>query len=306
MKSTSAGAFAVSYLCFLLCQASHGYASSPNWNGTARLSLDSNIGARELPGPIRFFLLSPIQREADRIAGGYRAKDGQFPYMAVVHRLLDYGAVSQCGGTIISKRWVLTAGHCVANPPHRYFVVFGVVDKSGIGYDYNDGPGVSMMASRMAVHPEYFYSTNDIGLLYMPRDIPYTSRIRPISLASATSVGAETYADMTAYIVGWGRESSFGYGTRVLKYALMPIIPNSECHQYWKVDERNVCTAPGIGQNACQGDSGGPLVIIKNDRPLQIGIVSYGDSDCPSGRPGVFTRVSAFATWIESITGLRF
>lgn len=54
-----------------------------------------------------------------------------------------------------------------------------------------------------------------------------------------------------------------------------------------------------------QGDSGGPLFIMREDRPLQIGIVSYGDANCPSNRPGVYTRVAAFAEWIERVTGVE-
>jgi len=45
---------------------------------------------------------------------------------------------------------------------------------------------------------------------------------------------------------------------------------------------------------------------MKDDRPLQIGIVSYGDASCPSGRPGVYTRVAAFAEWIQRVTGMQF
>lgn len=112
----------------------------------------------------------------ERIAGGSYANEGQFPFMAVVHRLIDGKRVSQCGGTIVSKRWVLTAAHCIAKYPQRFFVIFGIVDKTGIGYDTNRGPGISMMTSKAYVHPGYFYNRNDIGLLRMPRDIPFSGK----------------------------------------------------------------------------------------------------------------------------------
>jgi len=44
---------------------------------------------------------------------------------------------------------------------------------------------------------------------------------------------------------------------------------------------------------------------MRHNRPLQIGIVSYGDANCPSSRPGVYTRVAAFERWIHHVTGLR-
>lgn len=118
-------------------------------------------------------------KHTERVAGGNYANEGQFPFMAVVHRLIDGRRISQCGGTIISKRWVLTAGHCVARHPRRFFVIFGIVDKTGIGYSVNGGSGHAMMTTRAVVHPNYFYSKNDIGLLRMPRDISFSGeRIR--------------------------------------------------------------------------------------------------------------------------------
>lgn len=122
-----------------------------------------------------------------KISGGLYARHGQFPFMAVVHRLLGSGRISQCGGTILSRRWVLTAGHCIVKYPlSRFHVVFGIIDKSDIGYDSNAGPGVSMITTQTFLHPQYSQTVNDIGLLYMPRDIPFSSefvQLRTPSLA---------------------------------------------------------------------------------------------------------------------------
>ena len=59
------------------------------------------------------------------------------------------------------------------------------------------------------------------------------------------------------------------------------------------------------GRDSCQGDSGGPLVVRDaNNCPRQIGIVSWGGDGCASpGAYGVYTRVTAFADWIQSHTG---
>lgn len=109
----------------------------------------------------------------DRIVGGYYAKRQQFPFMAVIHRLMGRGMVSQCGGSIISHRWVLTAGHCVGTNPARFLLVFGIIDKSGVGYDYYNGRGLSMMTEESYLHPNFDPSLNDIGLLRMPQRIPF-------------------------------------------------------------------------------------------------------------------------------------
>lgn len=81
-----------------------------------------------------YFLLWFTENHSDKIYGGSNAALGQFPFMVIIHRLAGKGVYFVCGGSILSVRWVLTAGHCVANKPQKFFVVFGVVDKSGFGW----------------------------------------------------------------------------------------------------------------------------------------------------------------------------
>lgn len=53
-------------------------------------------------------------------------------------------------------------------------------------------------------------------------------------------------------------------------------------------------------KDSCQGDSGGQLVAFDtNGCPYQIGIVSWGDECAKKRAYGVYTRVSAYATWIK-------
>ena len=49
-----------------------------------------------------------------------------------------------------------------------------------------------------------------------------------------------------------------------------------------------------------QGDDGGPLLIKSGNSYTQVGIISYGPTNCGKGSaPNVMTRVSALYDWIN-------
>jgi secreted trypsin-like serine protease len=61
--------------------------------------------------------------------------------------------------------------------------------------------------------------------------------------------------------------------------------------------------------DTCEGDSGGPLEIKLYGQskliPFLVGITSFGIG-CATNKPGVYTRVSSYIDWIESVVNETF
>ena len=108
-----------------------------------------------------------------------------------------------------------------------------------------------------------------------------------------------------AYFYGWGRTER-DRPSAPLQIGKVMLVPDPACSG--SKSEIALC-AKGTGQRAatqCHGDSGGPLVLYDKLVPTLIGVVSHnqGAAECGTNpRPGVFTRVAGFRSWIEAHTG---
>lgn len=134
---------------------------------------------------------------AARIVGGKDAEEGQFPYQISLRTTLQRAHF--CGGSILTKRFLLTAAHCTqgayANPRNIYAVVGALRRLSG---------GVSVKLNKITAHEKYnpYRILNDVSLLRTAEEITFTDVIQPIALPSA-----DLPADSQVLLSGWGRTS---------------------------------------------------------------------------------------------------
>lgn len=224
-----------------------------------------------------------VERDAEqRIVGGESASVRAHPYAVY---LTDRSGTQFCGGTLISRSTVLTAAHCVRMlPASAITVVIGRQDK-------RTTDGVEVDVTRAWVPSGYQgpLKGGDLAVLELTEDVPYRpAGIPPADDQSLYSPGTE------ATVLGWGRLSEGGPKSATLRQAQVPLMNDSTCRQaYTSYDERTMVCAgyPQGGVDACQGDSGGPLLVDG----VVIGIVSWGEGCGDAGKPGVYTRVSAYA-----------
>ncbi|KAG7202864.1 hypothetical protein KM043_010014 [Ampulex compressa] len=217
-----------------------------------------------------------------KIVGGMKANDGQYPYQAS----LRYKNRHFCGGSVLNKRWILTAAHCLSNFNDT---TIGVV----LGSNTLDKGGEEYRSEQIMGHPQYSSTLvrNDIGLIKLDKDIVFSDKVKPIDLPMEDF----TKDDYPAMLSGWGTTSYPGNTPNELHHIQLTVIDQKSClNASIRVTKDNICTLNKQGEGACHGDSGGPLVA--DDK--QIGVVSWG-IPCARGRPDVFTRVYSYVDWIK-------
>ena len=51
----------------------------------------------------------------ERIVGGKAAGAGDYPWHVGI-RFQEHGKIPVCGGTLLTKEWIMTAAHCLKRP----------------------------------------------------------------------------------------------------------------------------------------------------------------------------------------------
>ncbi|XP_035904840.1 uncharacterized protein LOC118508971 isoform X3 [Anopheles stephensi] len=244
-----------------------------------------------------------------RIVGGDDAGFGSFPWQAYIRIGSSRSMLSRCGGSLISRRHVVTAGHCVARAtPRQVHVTLG-------DYVINSAveplPAYTFGVRTINVHPYFKFTPQadrfDVAVLTLERTVHFMPHIAPICLPEKN----EDFLGKFGWAAGWG---ALNPGSRLRPKTLqavdVPVLDNRVCERWHRSNGINVVIYPemlcagyrGGGKDSCQGDSGGPLMHEKSGRWYLIGIVSAGYSCATRGQPGIYHRVANTVDWISHIT----
>uniref|UniRef100_A0A7N4V415 Kallikrein related peptidase 15 n=1 Tax=Sarcophilus harrisii TaxID=9305 RepID=A0A7N4V415_SARHA len=216
-----------------------------------------------------------VSQDNDKVIGGEECRPHSQPWQVALFE----GSRFNCGASLISNQWVLTAAHC----------------NTGYGY----GCLVSKQLRGVAYafpHPRYEKRGHhdDIMLLRLNRPVCLSNSIRPVALPTRCPRQGEQ-----CVVSGWVGIQLFLPNT--LHCANISILPTTSCNTDYRgqVTDTMVCAGvEGGGTDSCEGDSGGPLVC---GGALQ-GIVSWGDVPCDTTtKPGVYTKVCKYLGWIRDV-----
>ncbi|CDQ79684.1 unnamed protein product [Oncorhynchus mykiss] len=241
----------------------------------------------------------------DRIVGGVDARQGSWPWQVS----LQYDGVHQCGGSIISDRWIVSAAHCFPEETRNarsWLEISTGISLKGL----LSGPlAVSMGVPQGSILKPTLFSVyiNDVALAAEIINLLFSADyIQPVCLPH---YGQRLIDGQIGTVTGWGNVGYYGTLADVLQEANVPIINDAVCNapDYYDNQITTSMFCAGFekgGTDACQGDSGGPFVaedsLSKASRYRLLGVVSWGTGCAMAKKPGVYTRVSRFLPWISS------
>ncbi|XP_065809395.1 uncharacterized protein prss56 [Labrus bergylta] len=238
-----------------------------------------------------------ITQPRSRIVGGSPAPLGSWPWL--VNLQLDGGLM--CGGVLVDSSWVVTAAHCFAGSRSESYwtAVVGEFDITKTDPDEQ-----ILKVNRIIPHPKFNSKTfnNDIALVELTSPVVLSDHVTPVCLPS----GMDPPTGSPCLVAGWGSLYEDGPSADVVMEAKVPLLPQSTCKSaLGKELVTNTMLCAGYlsgGIDSCQGDSGGPLIYQDriSGRFQLYGITSWGDGCGEKGKPGVYTRVSAFSDWIQA------
>uniref|UniRef100_A0A182KAR1 Peptidase S1 domain-containing protein n=1 Tax=Anopheles christyi TaxID=43041 RepID=A0A182KAR1_9DIPT len=249
------------------------------------------------------------------VFGGTQVNVTEFPHMAVLGWKVpeepdqgDGGVRWQCGGSLITVKYVLTAAHCAAdadNIPPR-FVRLGDVNLASAK---DDTFAQQFEIKSIVRHPEHRFSKKYFNLALVELDgvVRLTGGVCPTCLWTNSKVLPADFFQTA----GFG-ETSLGSGSvpTLLKTSLRAT-NTTQCSDSFKYTRglpegivRDQVCASMLNADTCQGDSGGPLQVslrsYNTEHPFLVALTSFGRG-CGIGSSGVYQQVAAHIPWIESV-----
>ena len=236
---------------------------------------------------------APAFADPAPIIGGTATTLGQYPSVVVIQ--IGNGL---CTGTLVTKDWVMTAGHCVTASEVGVSSQAQVTADIHVFFDtvnVDQSQGTVVTASSSLPDPAFDINnlgSHDIGLIKLSAPVTNITPV-PINLNPA-NVGL----GVTLTQVGFGATAVGGTGQVGVEHVVM--VTTETCSDVGASDANLLCWSQTDGKGKCEGDSGGPSFLTINGVLTQVGETSFGDggSGTSCSEFGTDTRIDAEKAFI--------
>ncbi|XP_063983900.1 chymotrypsin-2-like [Diachasmimorpha longicaudata] len=233
----------------------------------------------------------PENSDPSRIVNGVDVGVGEIPYQVSLQQ--KGNSFHFCGGSILNKKYVITAAHCVKGTSAASIKVVSATVKLS-------EPVTTHLVEKIIVHEKYDASDswkNDIALLRVKGNFVVSSTLNFVPMPSP---GMAVPADSPAIVSGWGNLRQGGPSPNHLQKAKILIADQKYCKKRYApgntVHDTHICAHDPVEETgSCNGDSGGPLTV----RGKLVGLVSWAMGCAMTNYPTVYTRVPEFLDWIQ-------
>jgi V8-like Glu-specific endopeptidase len=241
-----------------------------------------------------------------RVIKGVPSKAGYWKSAVNIEIAKGLPGASSCGASVIDRRWVLTAAHCVFDQRRGGLRPLEWVSVYEGSHQYKKGRHIRVVEAH--VHKQFKILNqntaseqliNDVALLKLEKD----AQVDRQKLAAYSGTSKFLTTGNIATIVGWGKTEQ-NKASPILLQADVPIVAETACHAiYPQVGKVAFCAGyKQGGVDTCQGDSGGPLYVAgTNGEHIQAGITSFGKGCAQPDAYGVYTNLGLFEQWIKDI-----
>lgn len=207
-----------------------------------------------------------------------------------------------CGASIIGKKWLLTAAHCVKELEDFNGDALGTPVYAGITNRSNVTSAQVRYVDFVSKHRSFTgeAGSDNIALLHVSESFIFSARVQQIALPDVS----DDYTNKTTAVYGWGlTDIDNDEYSKQLKYAFAPLLNSNACQELLPADaplsNQQVCSQI----KTCYGDGGNPLIYWPIDGPAElVGLASWSYMPCGyASRPTVYTSVPSYVGWIYQV-----
>uniref|UniRef100_A0A8C1Z0H6 Zgc:55888 n=1 Tax=Cyprinus carpio TaxID=7962 RepID=A0A8C1Z0H6_CYPCA len=200
-----------------------------------------------------------------------------------------------CSGILVHPRWVLAPRHCLAMAGD--VVVLGAHD-----LNFMSGQTAAVESVQSLAYTSSFPPVSDLSMIRLSVPARIGLMIFPVCITDKDDemVNEDTSSCVTT---GWGpRKATLDLHPDILHMARVKPLSEKACKTGWgdTFSMKSLLCTDAAASTSCLGDSGAPLMCEKNGVYYLVGLTTWGGKKCEPRKPAVFTRVSAYHSWIQT------